>query len=181
MGWLRIDSPGPYNQHFSFPHRLTLRTTEDGIRMFAKPIKEIDDLRAKSNVAKSQDLVANKPVKVPVGTDLLDVRLTVEVGTATAIELNLPGRTIKYDAKAQKLNEAPLRPVDGRVSIQVLADRSLAEIIGNDGQVFISGRGPAKLDATEVSVKAIGGDAKLVSLEAHELNSIWENRQPETE
>jgi fructan beta-fructosidase len=173
MGWLRVPSPGPYNQHFSFPHRLTLRGTEDGIRMFAKPIEEIVDLRARTNEAKPQELAADKPVKLPVGSDLLDVRLTVEVGTATAIELNLPGRTIRYDAKAQKLNDAPLKPKDGRISLQVLADRSLTEIVGNDGRVFISGRGPAKLDATEVSVTAIGGNAKLVSLEAHELKPIW--------
>ncbi len=141
--------------------------------MFAKPIEEIVDLRARTNEAKPQELAADKPVKLPVGSDLLDVRLTVEVGTATAIELNLPGRTIRYDAKAQKLNDAPLKPKDGRISLQVLADRSLTEIVGNDGRVFISGRGPAKLDATEVSVTAIGGNAKLVSLEAHELKPIW--------
>jgi fructan beta-fructosidase len=174
MGWLRVPAPGPYNQHFSFPHRLTLRTTEDGIRMFAKPIKEIEDLRAKSNQATSQELVADKPVTLPVDSDLLDIRLTVEVGIATAIELNLPGRTIRYDAKAQKLNEAPLKPVDGRISIQVLADRSLTEIIGNDGRVFVSGRSPAEVNAAEVTVTAIGGNAKLVSLDAHELKSIWE-------
>jgi fructan beta-fructosidase len=173
MGWLRVPSPGPYNQHFSFPHRLTLRTTEDGLRMFAKPIKEIEGLRAKSNQAKPQELVADKPVKLPVASDLLDVRLTVEVGNASAIELNMPGRTIKYDAKAQKLNEAPLKPLDGHISIQVLADRSLTEIVGNDGRVFISGRGPAKIDATAVSVTAKGGNARLLSLEAHELKSIW--------
>ncbi len=176
MGWLRVPSPGPYNQHFSFPHGLTLRTTDDGIRMFAKPIEEIEDLRAKSVSAEPQELVANEPVKLPMGSDLLDVRLTIEIGTATVIELNLPGRTIKYDAKAQTLNEAPLKPTDGRISIQVLADRSLTEIIGNDGRVFISGGGPAALDVKEVSVTAIGGDATIVSLEAHELNSIWHNR-----
>ena len=174
MGWLRIGShAGPYNQHFSFPHRLTLRTTNDGIRMFAKPIKEIEDLRSKSNAVKPQDLVADTPLKLPVSSDLLDVRLTVELGTATTIELNLPGRTIRYDAKAQKLNGAPLKPVDGRICIQVLADRSLTEIIGNDGRVYISGPGPAMQDVTEVSVHATGGKAKLVSFEAHELKSIW--------
>lgn len=175
IGWLRVASPGPYNQHFSFPHRLTLRKTDDGIRMFAKPIKEIEKLRTKSNEAKSQKLIADKPVTLPIGSDLLDVRLAVEVGDASAIELKLPGRTIKYDVKAQKLNEAPLKPVDGRINIQVLADRSLTEIIGNDGRVFISGKGPAKLSASEVSVTASGGNAKLVTLEAHELKSIWKN------
>ncbi len=176
MGWLRIPAPGPYNQHFSFPHRLTLRTTPEGIRMFAKPIEEIEALREKSSSAKPQHLLANQPVTLPISSDLLDVRLTVRIGTAKAIELNLPGRTIRYDAKAQKLNDAPLQPIDGQISIQVLADHSLTEVIGNDGRIFISGPGPAKLKATELSVTAVGGEAELVSLEAHELKSIWEKQ-----
>ena len=173
IGWLQVPSPGPYNQHFSFPQRLTLRTTEDGTRMFANPVREIEDLRTTSNTAESQELVEDIPLKLPVGSDLLDVRLTVEVGEATTIELRLPGRTIRYDTEAQKLNEAPLKPVDGRITIRVLADRSLTEIIGNDGRVFISGGGPSKLDSAEVSVVATGGNAGLVSLEAHELKSVW--------
>ena len=40
-----------------------------------------------------------------------------------------------------------------------------------EGDAF--GTGPARQDATEVSVTAIGGNAKLRSLEAHELKSIW--------
>ncbi|MFP6610832.1 MAG: GH32 C-terminal domain-containing protein, partial [Pirellulales bacterium] len=119
------------------------------------------------------ELAADKPVTLGIGSDLLDVRLTVEVGDAKTIVLNLPGRTIKYDANGQQLNGAPLKPVDGKISIQVLADRSLTEIVGNDGRVFISGGGPKKLDAKEISVVAEGGNAKLLTLEAHELKSIW--------
>ncbi len=173
IGWLRVNSPGPYNQHFSFPHRLALRTTEDGIRMFANPVREIEDLRTRTNRAEARDLVADQPVAVPVASDLLDVRLTVAVGDAHAIELKLPGRSVKYDVRAQKLGPAPLKPADGKITVQVLADRSLTETVGNDGRVFISGPGPARMDATEVSVTARGGNARLVALEAHELKSIW--------
>jgi len=173
IGWLRVGAPGPYNQHFSFPHRLTLRTTEDGIRMFAKPVKEIEQLRTKSIKAEAQELAADKAVSLNVGSDLLDIRLAVEVGDTKSIVLNLPGRSITYDVVGQKLNGSPLSPVDGKIRIQILADRSLTEIVGNDGRVFISGPGPAKLDATEVSVVAQGGNAKLTQLEAHELKSIW--------
>ncbi len=45
IGWLQVPALGPYNQHFSFPHELTLQTTADGVRMFAKPIDEIEQLR----------------------------------------------------------------------------------------------------------------------------------------
>lgn len=173
MGWIKVASPGPYNQHFSFPHRLTLRTTGDGMRLFAKPIREIEQLRTKSHRAETQALVADQAVTLPVGSDLLDLRLTVDVGEAKAIILQLPGRTITYDVTAAQLNQAPLTPVDGQVSIQVLADRSLTEIVGNDGRVFLSGPGPVRMEAGYISVTAKGGPAKLVTLEAHELKSIW--------
>ena len=176
MGWLRIDAPGPYNQYFSFPHRLTLRDSKDGIRMFANPVEEIETLRSNSYRAEPQGLAAGDAVALAVESDLLDVRLSVEVGTASAIELRLSGRTIKYDVAAGKLNDVPLSPVDGQISIQVLADRSLTEIIGNDGRVFISSGGPAKQEPSDVIVKAIGGNARLLSLEAHELKSIWVNQ-----
>ena len=87
-----------------------------------------------------------------------------------------PGRSVTYDAARLKLNEAPLAPVDGRIRIQVLADRSLTEIIGNDGRVFITAVGKPAPGGGMVSVTAQGGAARLVSLEAHELKSIWQAR-----
>ena len=89
--------------------------------------------------------------------------------------LELPGRSVTYDVKGRKLDNAPLDPVAGKISIQVLADRSLTEIVGNDGRVCISGGGPAQMAAQQVSVTAQGGNAKLLSLEAHELKAIWGN------
>ncbi|KLU01375.1 Sucrose-6-phosphate hydrolase [Rhodopirellula islandica] len=173
MGWLRINAPGPYNQHFSFPHELSLRTTEDGVRMFAQPIDEIEALRSNRHQLPPQDLTADEAISLPVGSDLLDVQCTIEIGTASSLELTVAGRTIRYDAKTQNLNETPLNPVDGKISVRVLADRSLTEIIGNEGRVFISGPGPARQPSTSITVTARGGTAKLLKLDAHELRSIW--------
>ncbi len=174
IGWIKVEAPGPYNQHFSFPHCLTLRKTGEGIRMFATPVKEIETLRARSNTAKPQKLEAGKLVDLPVGSDLLDIRLTVEVGNAEIIELNVPDGTVTYDVKAGKLNEAEMKPVAGKITLQVLVDRALMEIVGNGGRVYISGAGPGKkMDADQISVTATGGDARLVQFEAYELKSIW--------
>jgi fructan beta-fructosidase len=172
IGWVRVQAPGPYNQHFSFPHRLTLHKTEDGIRMFAKPVREIERLRKKTNRLRPQDI--NREIALPVTSDLLDVRFTFEVGDTDRVTLNIPGRKVEYDARGQKLNGAPLKPVEGKISVQVLCDRSLTEIAGNDGRVFITAKGPPKQDVGSISVTANGGTAKLISLEAHELKSIWD-------
>ena len=174
IGWNKVGAPGPYNQHFSIPTVLTLRKTEEGIRMFCEPIQDIEKLRVKTNKAEAQKLEAGKPVDLAVGSDLLDIRLTVEVGTAESIELKVPGRSVKYDVKAGNLNGAAMKPVDGKISVQVLVDRAIMEISGNAGRVFISGAGPGKkVDAPALSLTATGGEAKVVQFEAHEMKSIW--------
>lgn len=175
MGWMRgINTPGPpYNQHFSFPHRMTLRTTADGIRMFAKPIREIEQLRARSNSVGPQALRDAEPLEIPVRSDLLDLRLVLAVGDAERITLELPGRTVIYDAVKQQLGDAPLKPIDGQIEIQVLADRAITEIIGNDGRVYLTTAGEHGFDELTVTVTARGGTASISSMEIHELKSIW--------
>lgn len=180
IGWVtHIPAPGPYTQNFSFPTELMLHKTADGIRMFAAPIKEIETLRVKTNKAEPQKLAAGQTVNLPVGSDLLDIRLTVEVRNAGTIELNVPGGPIKYDMKRKelklpKVKGVPLTPVDGKIKLQVLLDRSLMDVAGNDGLVCINTVGPGtKMTVDKVTVTATGGDAKLVEFEAHELNSIW--------
>ena len=186
MGWDRrgFGRP-PWDQLFSFPHQLTLRQTDDGIRMLAKPVDEIEQLHAKSHKADVQVLVADRPVNLPVGSDLLDVRLTVDVGSAREIVLNLAERQVVYSVTEQRFKGIPpddrtgepgigqMKPVNGKNDIQVLADHGLTEIIGNQGRVFITTSGPPKQNAPKLSLVACGGSAKLITLEAHELKSIW--------
>ena len=173
MGWVKVDAPGPYNQHFSFPHELTLRTTREGIRMFAEPVAEIAKLRTATRRLGKTGLAAGRPATLAVETDLLDVQLKAAVGDAGDILLDIPGHAVRYNAAANRLENAELHPVDGVVTIRVLADRSLTEIIGNDGRVYISRAGDPNARGSRISVTAQGGDATLLSLEAHELKSIW--------
>lgn len=66
-----------------------------------------------------------------------------------------------------------MKPVDGKVTIQVLVDRPILEICGNKGRVFITRPRGKKGDVKTVEAFAIGGTARLISLEANELESIW--------
>ena len=46
----------PFNQQLSFPVELTLRTTEDGVRLYRRPVREIELLRGKSMSWKDRSL-----------------------------------------------------------------------------------------------------------------------------
>lgn len=178
IGWVQIAMPGmPFNQTFSFPHELTLHSTDDGIRMFAQPVKEIELLHRKKLELAAQGLSAGSSAKLPVAGELFDIRATFEIGSATQLGLQLGVDRINYDVAKAQLGEAPLKPVNGRITIQVLVDRPMLEICGNQGRVFITlareGHGPLR----EIIAYAEGGPARLESFEVYELNSIW-NDQP---
>ncbi len=182
IGWARwLMSPGPYNQHFTFPHRLTLRTTPDGIRMFANPIEVIRSLRKDSSRLAARTLRSGEAAVLPVDGSCFDIQVSVELDNAKTIILTLPNRDIVYDVVKNRLHDstgnqlyqADLKPVDGRITIRVLFDRSIMEVIGNDGRVYMTMDQRYFHDVEKISVRAEGGNAKLLRFEAYELKSIW--------
>jgi len=70
-------------------------------------------------------------------------------------------------------HRAALRPVNGRIRLQILLDRTSLEIFGNDGEVFMPIRRPLKSEDPSVAVFAKNGTATIQSLEVHELKSAW--------
>jgi len=174
IGWVQIAMPGmPFNQTFSFPHELTLRTTERGIRMFAEPVKEIEKIYKKKHTARKDRLAQGKPVRLDVSGDIFDVTATFELGDAKVLGLDIGGNRIEYNVEGSRLQDAPLKPVDGKVTIRVLIDRPMMEIIGNNGRVYITRPREKKGEVKTVEAFAAGGTARLVKVEVNELKSIW--------
>lgn len=175
IGWVRIATPGmPFNQTFSFPHELTLRTTEEGIRMFAEPVAEIEQLSARSQSLADRQLLDGQSAGLDVSGDLFDIQATFDVGAAETVGLDVGGERIEYNVLTQELRGARLHPIDGRVTIRVLVDRPMLEIIGNDGRVSITNPREHRGDVSRVQAFATGGRARLLRLDAHELESIWQ-------
>ncbi len=174
IGWARINFPEmPFTQTFTFPHRLTLRKTPDGIRMFATPVREIARLRTKTHAAAGGELAPDSPRGVEVSGELFEIRAEFAVGQAKAVGLDFGGNRVTYDVAAGKLNGVGMTPVDGKVSMQVLVDRPMIEICGNDGAIYITSGRRRRGEVSSVKAFAHGGEAKLVFLEVHELKSIW--------
>lgn len=174
IGWARINMQDmPFNQTFTLPHELSLRTTEDGIRMFAEPIKEIEKIYGKQHVAQQENLTPDSPAILNVTGDIFDITATFQLGEAKAVGLNIGGNIIEYNIEKQTLQQTPLKPIDGNITLRVLIDRPMIETIGNNGAVYITSKREktGNIKAIEAFTKA--GNAKLINLKATELKSIW--------
>jgi fructan beta-fructosidase len=180
VAWGRVGHAAmPFNQMMNFPVVLTLRTTDDGVRMFAEPVREIETLHAKKHEWKGVAVAAGgeSPLKDLRG-ELFHIVAEFEPGNAAEFGVTVRGTAVAYDVKAQQLRtkggQAPLKLDGGKVRLEVLADRLSLEIFANRGRVYMPVTMTPPDDNLSLDVFSKGGTATLVSLEVWELRSAWE-------
>jgi sucrose-6-phosphate hydrolase SacC (GH32 family) len=185
LGWLTTSKiaagnayPGmPFNQMMSVPKELSLRTTNEGPRLFRNPVAEIAGLRAPPHTLGPRLLQPGENALAGIDHDLLDIELEIDLLQATEVRFMLRGDPVVYDVRKKTLTmfrtTAPLAAVDGRLVLRLLVDRTSIEVFANHGAMDMSGvffPSPAN-KRFELSVQ--GGEARIGRLVVHELRSIW--------
>ncbi|MHB8897904.1 MAG: glycoside hydrolase family 32 protein [Thermoguttaceae bacterium] len=174
IGWGRIDMEGmPFNQMMTFPSRLTLRRTPEGVRMFAEPIDEIELLHRQRHAVEGGMASPEKPLSVKTAGRLFDIRAELTLGDAKRVGLQIGPRRVVYVVAGSTLEEMPLVPVDGKIRLQVLVDRPSIEIWGGDGRVVKTDAFRSEGDVESISVFSEEGSVKVDSLVVYELTSAW--------
>ena len=167
----------PFNQQMAFPVELMLRTTAEGVRLFRKPVKEIENIHAKKHSWSDAAIVPGENLLSGLSGELFDIRAEIEFGGASEVGFVLRGEKAGYDAAAGEITclgkSAPLAPADGTVRLQILLDRTSIEVFGNDGQISMPSCFLPDPADTSLGVYASGGEARIVSLDVYELRSIW--------
>jgi fructan beta-fructosidase len=182
IGWANgITFPGmPFNQQMTIPVELTLRTTADGVRMFASPVKELEALGTKKRSVSDRLVKPGENPLAGVEGDLLDVRAEVEVPAMGDWTFDLRGVKVTYDAVKQEVNAAgktvPVKPISGKVRLRLLLDRGSLELFANDGAAALSAAAKPGTANRSLALTCRGGTIKVMSLEVYELRSVWAKR-----
>jgi sucrose-6-phosphate hydrolase SacC (GH32 family) len=169
----------PFTQFMAIPVELTLRTGPEGVRLYRQPVKEIQRLYRKTHQRGPLVLKPGENPLADIPGELFDIELEFQIASANLIHFQLHGQTATYDAREQRITalgcSAPLAPIDGRVKLRILVDRSIIEVFGNDGQVSMSCYyRPTPEDIEKpLSIKISNGQLTLPTLTVSELNRIW--------
>jgi sucrose-6-phosphate hydrolase SacC (GH32 family) len=178
IGWLQAPSPGMhFNQAMTVPLRLQLVNTAEGPRLTWTPVKELDELRGKSQAVGSLTLKpGDKNPLTETHGDLFDIVLVCEPSSESELTLNVRGVPIIYHTGSQELvvngHKAPAQMRDGKLELRILADRTAFEVFAN-GFTYVPMPVIPKANEREIDVSVKGGPVKIHSLTAYELKSIW--------
>jgi sucrose-6-phosphate hydrolase SacC (GH32 family) len=185
IGWAHCcDYAGEFSQMASFPLELSLRTTAQGVRLFAVFVPELAALRAAGSVQKDLVVQADAPLGTGDVSQPMEILAEFEPGKASRVCLTGAELAITWNAEAQELEvhgqlaathqKVKLSPVDGQVRLHVLLDIPSVEVVGNDGEAYlIKGRDYRKLvPRSPLAIRAEGGDVTFRRLEIYPLRSI---------
>jgi len=200
IGWLMPFETAtfPWRGQMSIPRDLLLKTTPAGIRLFQQPSAvlnaSLDKLPASKKLSKknvtinSQELPLNTANSFNTNTNWIEVAFTP--GTATDFGLKIAQQTggtetvLGYSTQSHELylanmkegkvsgdvQKLPVQPVNNKIKLQVLFDKSSLEVFVNDGeQVLTTLLFPAP-GATGFAVFAKEGSVELNELKVWDLD-----------
>ncbi len=172
--------PGmPFNQQFSIPRELTLRTTPDGVRLCINPVVEVESLRenALHLVAipnEAGEFTWCAPNCDDQNYNLLDYELTLEP-QGGAITVETRGHKIVLDPDAGTITHdgvvAPLAAIEGKIKLRVLLDVTSIEIFVNDGLSQIA-KCFVPEDENEAPILRVE-NAKSYSCQCFPMADVW--------
>jgi len=191
MAWGPVPMPDmPWNQMISFPIVLTLRTTDEGIRMFAEPVEEVQKLHKKKHSFTDETIDGTKTL-AGINGELFHIKAEFQIGNADSFGIIVREYKITYDAEENRIickgpesdidterfyepHNAPLKPIDGKISLEILVDRTMVEVSPNNGRYYFH-MGAYLVDSDPaIKVFSKNGKTKLKNLEIYELKSIWQ-------
>lgn len=190
MIWVRqgFGEKVPFASGFTLPLELTLRTADDGVRLYANPVKELEQLREKEIFsAQGKKIVDQQSVSFETQEPLVELVFTVKTASKTgAIELKFGPQSLYYLLDSKQLGENPfgqnLRDQcivhdkdDGQVDFRLYLDRATWEAFVENGSVYkIGKRGDIAAPIGKISLGTFGGaEGTVESMKAYKVKSIW--------
>lgn len=180
IGWMRskksvfLNANMPFNQCMSFPTTMELKTTNDGIRLYRWPVKEIEDLYIKSY--RFKNLSAGKAVKKLAGINAELMDLSIDFEPVSSMKINLRGLDITYEKSSETItfrkSKLSAPAINGKVKLRVLLDRATIELFANEGAAVSTNYAVPVEDNLNISISA-EGNLKINSLIINELKSSW--------
>lgn len=164
-----------WERNATFPVSLGLILHDGQMRITRNPIDEIHQLYSRSERWQDRVVTPGMNLLESVDSKTFDLSLAVDLGKSHALTfgIKIANRYIVYDAYNHTLMGQKLLPDEnGRVNIRILADWGQLEVFGNNGMFSYTQQFAFAPESDDIELFT-DGDLQVVSMEFHEISSIW--------
>ncbi len=181
MMWARLGfGDAPVGCGFTLPLELTLRTAEDGVRLYVNPVKELEKLReVELFSAQDKKIGGAEMVSFETQEKQLEVVVSVKTDAKTgSIQLKTGETQFTYWLDKRKLDGSTIivhDKDDGRIDFHVFIDSASWEIFAARGAIYNMGGRNYKNPVGKISVNMNGGVGTVERMTIYKLKSIWPN------
>ena len=189
----------PWRSNLTLPRELWLENTDEGIRLFQRPIEEVNSLRGESHSLSAINVDRTFSVADHIAPQF-DAEMVINVEESTAIQAGIQfcvGErqeiVVSYDLQRQVLfvnrslsgdmsyaehippyHEVRLKPRDGKVSLRILLDHSALEVFDINGETAITALVFPDPAQGGIKLFARKGFAVFERLDIYPMRSVWD-------
>ncbi|MDR1268784.1 MAG: glycoside hydrolase family 32 protein, partial [Planctomycetaceae bacterium] len=178
LSWMRDGkySGMPFNQQYTIPRELTLRTTPQGVRLFMEPVKELELLRGSLKEFYNIIVDSRQETLIPFEEEIFDMEIILDAGNADKLLIDVVGQQIEYHVAEQQIVlekiHAPLALQKGKLKLRILVDRTSIELFAQNGEIQIARCFVPKINTAYKGI-AVSGNVVLESIKLWKINSVW--------
>jgi len=154
-----------------FPGELSLRTTPEGPRLFANPVREIQLLHNQRFFRQEAEL--SPDLLAALQGELWHIKIAVDVRQVSELSLMIQGTPLRWADDQLKCGEIsiPLAPENHCIHLEILIDRTTVEVFANHGRWYA----PLRKIGNETTIPLqLTGSGKIDSLEIFALRPVWQ-------
>ncbi|MBW8351385.1 glycoside hydrolase family 32 protein [Bacillus sp. IITD106] len=181
----------------TLPRVLSLKTCENGIRLFQSPVKELENIRSNPMRIQGKTFEPGEHLLHELNGNAFEIIAECEVNDAEELGFKIRNSAeeetiIGYDAEKKEVfvdrthsgdasfhqdfagkHGVTLHPKGNKIKFHIYVDWSSIEVFVNDGEKVITDLIFPKEDGKEIVLFASGSDVTLSSFEFFQLKSVW--------
>ena len=190
LAWMRGGefSEMPFNGQMNFPTELSLRSSKKGLLLCRKPVDTITSLSDHEIKKKDKLFIPGLKGSLVGGLkgDAVYIRATFLPKTSDSFGFLIrsgkqsTGTDMHYETAKKILDVNGIKilvePIDGKIELEILVDRSSIEVFANHGESVVSTCFSPVQGEDDLLLFTQGGELYVESLEVYNLKSAWENK-----
>ena len=171
--WMRCDGyPNmPFNQEVSFPCEFKLHSTPAGLRLYRKPIKELELLHKTPDVWTDRTCDPGHNLVLEPAGDVYEIQCEVSIPAGAKLTFDILGSSVVITSNTVQSGRAKGTVQDMIKKVQILVDRVSLETFVNDGEIS-STRSILPI-RSGISAHIDGAPIEIRSLKVFPLKSAW--------